>query len=78
MEGLVKILRDLIHKKYLSQKEQSSYFYNIERISSLSLSRIEYLHAKIEAIYKSYRNNVNFELSIENIFLNIYREGRIL
>ena len=77
MEGLIKILRDLIHYKYLEVSEKSTYFYNIERLSSLSLNNLEKLNTKIEEIYKSYRNNVNFDLSIENIFLNIYREGRI-
>lgn len=77
MEGLIKILRDLVHKKYLGIEDKSGYFYNIERLDNLSLSRIEKLLEKIELIYKSYRNNVNFELSIENIFLNIYKEGRI-
>lgn len=76
MDGLVKILRDLIYYKYLGVRDKSGYFYNIESLSSLNLSAIEKLHEKIEKIYRSYRNNVNFELSIENIFLNIYREGR--
>lgn len=76
MDGLIKILRDLIHYKYLVVRDKSGYFYNIESLDSLNLSTIEKLIEKIEEINRSYRNNVNFELSIENIFLNIYREGR--
>ncbi len=77
MEGLIKILRDLIHKKYLDLDNKSGYFYNIERLDRLSLSKIEKLIDRIEKIHRSYRNNINFELSTENIFLNIYKEGRI-
>lgn len=77
MEGLVKILRDLIHKKYLDLDNKSGYFYNIERLDRLSLYKIEKLIDRIEKIHKSYKNNINFELSTENIFLNIYKEGRI-
>lgn len=77
MEGLIKILRDLVHKKYLGIEDKSGYFYNIERLDRLSLSKIEKLIDRIEKIHRSYRNNINFELSIENIFLNIYKEGRI-
>lgn len=74
--GIIKILRDLVHYKYLGVGDKSGYFYNIERLEGLNINNIDRLLTKIEEIYKSYRNNVNFELSIENIFLNIYREGR--
>ncbi|WP_311486322.1 DNA polymerase III subunit delta [uncultured Anaerococcus sp.] len=76
MEGLIKILSDTINNKYKASAGFASYDYNIESISSLDLAGIERLLAKFEKIYSSFRNNINFELSVENIFLNIYREGR--
>ena len=42
----------------------------------MDLNVIERLISKLEEIQIAYRNNINFELSIENIFFNIYREGR--
>ena len=77
MEGLIKILSDTINNKYKASRGYASYDYNIESISSLDLTGIERLLDKIERIYSSFRNNINFELSVENIFLNIYREGRL-
>ena len=76
MEGLIKILSDTINNKYKASRGFASYDYNIESISSLDLTGIERLLDKFERIYSSFRNNINFELSVENIFLNIYREGR--
>lgn len=76
IEGLIRILSDLIDNKYLGKTGLSSYGYNIENLNSINLFRIEKLLDKLEEIYRSYTNNINFELSIENIFLNIYREGR--
>lgn len=76
MEGMIKIFRDLIYYKYLGERDRTGYHYNIESLAGLNLVSIEMLLEKIESIYRSYRNNINFELSIENIFLNIYREGR--
>lgn len=76
MEGLIKILSDTINNKYMANRGFASYDYNIESISSLDLAGIERLLAKFEKIYSSFRNNINFELSVENIFFNIYREGR--
>lgn len=76
MEGLIKILSDTIDNKYRGLTGISSYDYNIEGLSSLKLVGIERLLTKLEKIYKAFRNNINFELSVENIFLNIYREGR--
>lgn len=76
MEGMIKIFRDLIYYKYLGERDRTGYLYNIESLAGLNLVSIEMLLEKIESIYRSYRNNINFELSIENIFLNIYREGR--
>ncbi|WP_311481611.1 DNA polymerase III subunit delta [uncultured Anaerococcus sp.] len=76
MEGLIKILADLINNKYLGEMGKTSYDYNIETLTSINLTRLEKLLEKFELIYRSFRNNINFELSVENIFLNIYREGR--
>lgn len=76
MEGLIKILSDTINNKYKGYSGLTSYDYNIESLSILNLTGIERLLAKFEKIYSSFRNNINFELSVENIFLNIYREGR--
>lgn len=77
MEGLIKILSDTLVGKYQGIVGIDSYYYNIETISRLSLTGIERLLKKFEKIYISFRNNINYELSVENIFLNIYREGRM-
>ena len=76
MEGLIKIVSDIIANKYKRLAGLSSYDYNVESISKMKLSQIEKLLGKFEKINRSFRNNINFELSVENIFLNIYREGR--
>ena len=76
MEGLIKILSDLISNKYLGESGLLSYDYNIETLARLNLASVERLLDKFEKINMSFRNNINFELSVENIFLNIYREGR--
>ena len=76
MEALIKILSDIVDNKYLAKIGNSTYAYNIESLSKLDLTKIEKLLAKFEQIYGSFKNNVNFELSVDNIFLNIYREGR--
>ena len=76
MEGLIKILSDVIDNKYKGLSGLAGYDYNIESLSSLNLAGIERLLAKIEKIYSSFRNNINFELSVDNIFFNIYIEGR--
>lgn len=76
IEGLIKILSDIIDSKYLGKNLLTSYGYNIESLTRLSLSSIERLLEKLEIILGSFRNNINFELSVENIFLNIYKEGR--
>lgn len=76
MDGLIKILSDTIAIKYKGLTGFTSYDYNIENLTNLSLASIERLLAKFEKIYRSFRNNINFELSVENIFLNIYKEGR--
>lgn len=76
MEGLIKILSDLISNKYLGESGLLSYDYNIETLTRLNLASVERLLDKFEKINMSFRNNINFELSVENIFLNIYREGR--
>lgn len=76
IEGLIKILSDIIDNKYLGENLVTSYGYNIESLTRLSLSSIERLLEKLEIILGSFRNNINFELSVENIFLNIYKEGR--
>lgn len=76
IEGLIKILSDIIDNKYLGENLLTSYGYNIESLTRLNLSSIERLLEKFEGILRSFRNNINFELSVENIFLNIYKEGR--
>lgn len=76
MEALIKILSDIVDNKYLAKIGNSTYAYNIGSLSKLDLTKIEKLLAKFEQIYGSFKNNVNFELSVDNIFLNIYREGR--
>lgn len=76
IEGLIKILSDIIDNKYLGENLVTSYGYNIESLTRLNLSSIERLLEKLEIILGSFRNNINFELSVENIFLNIYKEGR--
>ena len=76
MDGLIKILSDTLAIKYKGLTGFTSYDYNIENLTNLSLASIERLLAKFEKIYRSFRNNINFELSVENIFLNIYKEGR--
>lgn len=76
MDGLMKILSDTLGIKYKGLTGFTSYDYNIENLTNLSLASIERLLAKFEKIYRSFRNNINFELSVENIFLNIYKEGR--
>lgn len=76
IEGLIKILSDIIDNKYLGENLVTSYGYNIESLTRLNLSSIERLLEKFEGILRSFRNNINFELSVENIFLNIYKEGR--
>lgn len=76
IEGLIKILSDIIDNKYLGENLVTSYGYNIESLTRLNLSSIERLLEKFEVILRSFRNNINFELSVENIFLNIYKEGR--
>ena len=76
LEGLIKILSDLISNKYLGESGLLSYDYNIETLTRLNLASVERLLDKFEKINMSFRNNINFELSVENIFLNIYREGR--
>ena len=76
IEGLIKILSDIIDNKYLGDNLLTSYGYNVESLTRLNLSSIERLLEKFEGILRSFRNNINFELSVENIFLNIYKEGR--
>lgn len=76
MDGLIKILSDTIAIKYKGLTGFTSYDYNIENLTNLSLASIERLLDKFEKIYRSFRNNINYELSVENIFLNIYKEGR--
>lgn len=74
--GLIKILSDILSYKYLDIDDTTSYYYNIERLKAMKLDQIERLLNKIEKISKSYKNNINYELSVENIFFNIYKEGR--
>lgn len=76
MDGLIKILSDTLTIKYKGLTGFTSYDYNIENLTNLSLASIERLLDKFEKIYRSFRNNINYELSVENIFLNIYKEGR--
>ncbi len=77
ISSIIEIFRGLIDFKYKDNKPyRSSYAYNLEKLSMMDLNSIERLISKLEEIQISYRNNINFELSIENIFFNIYREGR--
>ncbi len=77
ISSILEIYKGLIDLKYKSKKSyRSSYAYNLEKLSQMDLNSIERLISKLEEIQIAYRNNINFELSIENIFFSIYREGR--
>ena len=77
LDNMMKIFSDLlIYKTMDKESELSSYDYDLENLAGMSIRSIEGLIDKISLISRAYKTNINQELSIENIFFNIYREGR--
>lgn len=77
IEGLVRIFQDALDKKYKGKTfKDKSYAYNIDKFKGLDLLAFEKIFDRLSLVENSFRNNINFELSIENIFLMIYKEGR--
>ncbi|MSS77063.1 DNA polymerase III subunit delta' [Anaerococcus sp. AGMB00486] len=69
---------NLLRYKYFSKdmiEDKNSIFY-FKRIEDLPFDSIERIVKKIEEIKKGFKNNVNFDISVENFIFFIYREGK--
>lgn len=78
LDNMIKIFSDLLLYKTMDrQSSLSSYDYDLETLAGMSIRSIECMIYKISLISRAFKTNINQELSIENIFFNIYREGRM-
>lgn len=77
-EQILVFFNDLLRYKYFNEKrieDDDSLFY-FKKIENLPFDSIERIVKKIEEIQKGFKNNVNFDMSVENFIFFIYREGK--
>lgn len=77
-DQILVFFNDLIRYKYFNKnriEDENSLFY-FKKIEDLPFDSIDRIVKKSEEIQKGFKNNVNFDMSIENFIFFIYREGK--
>lgn len=69
---LLRFKNNLNENENLSQKE----IFYFKKLNDLSFDKIEELVKKVLEIKKAYKNNINYDLSIENLIFYTYRKAR--
>lgn len=69
---------NLIKLKYYKNnaKENKKVLFYLRKIENLPFDSIDRIIRKAEQITKGFKNNVNFDMAVENFLIFIYREGR--
>ena len=76
IDKLSLIFNDLLNLKYRDVKiDDEKYLYNLEAMKDIKFTSLEKIISMIDNVSNSFKNNVNFDLSLEHICYFIYREG---
>lgn len=75
---ILNFFNNLIKLKYYKNnaKENKKVLFYLRKIENLSFDSIDRIIRKAEQITKGFKNNVNFDMAVENFLIFIYREGR--
>lgn len=77
IDGFLYIFKIIINKKYYGDElECEELSYNIFNLCQLNFDQLEDIVNFISDIRLELKNNVNFDLAIEEIIFNIYNKGR--
>ena len=77
IDGFLYIFKIIINKKYYGDElECEELSYNIFNLCQLNFDQLEEIVNFISDIRLELKNNVNFDLAIEEIIFNIYNKGR--
>ena len=75
---ILNFFNNLIKLKYYKNnaKENKKVLFYLRKIENLPFDSIDRIIRKAEQITKGFKNNANFDMSVENFLIFIYREGR--
>lgn len=75
---ILNFFNNLIKLKYYknNSKENKKVLFYLRKIENLPFDSIDRIIRKAEQITKGFKNNVNFDMAVENFLIFIYREGR--
>lgn len=75
---ILNFFNNLIKLKYCKDNfnESQKILFYLRKIETLPFDSIDRIIKKIEQITKGLKNNANFDLSVENFLIFIYREGK--
>lgn len=75
---ILNFFNNLIKLKYYKNnaKENKKVLFYLRKIENLPFDSIDRIIRKAEQITKGFKNNVNFDMAVENFLIFIYREGR--
>ena len=75
---ILKFFNNLIKLKYYKEdlNENQKILFYLRKIEKLPFDSIDKIIKKIEQITKGFKNNANFDMSVENFLIFIYREGK--
>lgn len=75
---ILNFFNNLIKLKYYKNnaKENKKVLFYLRKIENLTFDSIDRIIRKAEQITKGFKNNVNFDMAVENFLIFIYREGR--
>lgn len=75
---ILNFFNNLIKLKYYNNnlKENQKILFYLRKIEKLPFDSIDRIIKKIEQITKGFKNNANFDMSVENFLIFIYREGK--
>ena len=75
---ILNFFNNLIKLKYYKNnaKENKKVLFYLRKMENLPFDSIDRIIRKAEQITKGFKNNVNFDMAVENFLIFIYREGR--
>ena len=75
---ILNFFNNLIKLKYYKNnaKENKKVLFYLRKIENLPFDSIDRIIRKAEQITKGFKNNANFDMSVENFLIFIYREGK--